>query len=72
MLLWIASCLEQFWDYLTVMMGSEDGTVTTCLSHAQDGKANMDIYDAVRHQQAQSMPQTSSQPGPIGQESDRS
>ena len=32
----------------------------------------MDIYEAVRHQQAQSMPQTSSQPGPIGQEPDRS
>ena len=53
-------------------MGPEGGTVSTCLSHAQDGKANMDIYDAVRHQQAQSMSQTSSQPGHIGQEPDRS
>ena len=33
----------------------------------------MDIYDDVRHQQAQSMPHlASSQPGPIGQEPDRS
>ena len=32
----------------------------------------MDIYDAVRHQQAQSMSQTSSKPGPIGQVPDRS
>ena len=62
---------EQFWEYLTVM-GPEGGTVTTCLSHAQYEKVNMDIYDAVRHQQAQSMSQTSSQPGPIGQEPDRS
>ena len=62
---------EQFWEYLTVM-GPEGGTVTTCLSHTQDGKVNMDIYDAVRHQQAQSMPQTSSKPGPTGQEPDRS
>ena len=53
-------------------MGPEGGTVTTCLSYAQDGKVNMDIYDAVRYQQAQSMPQASSQPGPIGQEPDRS
>ena len=55
---------EQFWDYLTVV-GPEGGTVTTCTSHTPDGKANMDIYDAVRHQ-------TSSQPGTIGQESDMS
>ena len=47
--------INQFWEYLTVM-GPEGGTVTTCLSHTQDGKANMHIYDAVRHQQAQSMP----------------
>ena len=70
----IVDCImstEQFWDYLTVI-GAEGGTVTTCISHAQDGKANMDICDAVRHQQAQPMPQTSSQPGPIGQEPDRS
>ena len=70
----IVDCImstEQFWEYLTVL-GPEGGTVTTCLSHAQDGKANMDICDAVRHQQVQSMPQTSSKPGPIGQESDRS
>ena len=60
---------NQFWEYLTVM-GPEGGTATTCLS--QDGKVNMDIYDAVKNQQAQSMPQTSSQPGPIGQEPDRS
>ena len=53
-------------------MGPEGGTVTTCLSYAQDRKVNMDIYDAVRYQQAQSMPQASSQPGPIGQEPDRS
>ena len=32
----------------------------------------MDIYDIVRHQQAQSMPQPSSQPGLIGQDPDRS
>ena len=32
----------------------------------------MDIYDAVRHQKAQSIPQTFRQPGPIGQEPDRS
>ena len=63
--------INQFWEYLTVM-GLEGGTVTTCLSHTQDGKVNMDIYDTVRHQQAQSMPQTSSQSGPIGQEPDRS
>ena len=43
--------INQFWEYLTVM-GPEGGTVTTCLSHAQDEKVNMDIYDAVRHQQA--------------------
>ena len=63
--------INQFGEYLTVM-GPEAGTVTTCLSHTQNGKVNMDIYDAVRNQQAQSMPQTSSQPGPIGQEPDRS
>ena len=63
--------INQFWEYLTVM-GFEGGTVTTCLSHTQFGKVNMDIYDAVRHQQAQPMPQTSSQPRPIGQEPDRS
>ena len=56
--------INQFWEYLTVM-GPESGTVTTCISHAPDGKANMDIYDAVRHQQPQSMPQTSSL-GPLG------
>ena len=50
---------NQFWEYLTVM-GPEGGTVTTHLSHAQYRKVNTDIYDAVRHQQAQSMPQTSS------------
>ena len=33
---------------------------------------NIGIYDAVRHQQAQSMPQTSSHPGPNGQEPNRS
>ena len=53
-------------------MGPEGGCVTTCFSHTQDGKVNMDIYDAGRHQQAQSMTQTCSQPGPIGQEHDRS
>ena len=63
--------IEQFWEYPTVM-GPEGGTVTTCLSQAQDGKANVDIYDVVRHQQAQSMPQASSQFGPIGQKPDRS
>ena len=63
--------INQFWEYLTVL-GPEGGTVTSCLSYTQDGKVNMDIYDAVRHQQAQCMPQTSSQPGSIGQEPDRS
>ena len=63
--------INQFWEYLTVM-DPEGGTVTTSLSHTQDGKANMDIYDAVRHQQAQSISQTSSHPRPIGQEPDRS
>ena len=63
--------INQFWEYLTVM-GPEGGTVTTCLSCTRDGKVNMDIYDAVRHQHVQSMPQTSSQHGPIGQESNRS
>ena len=70
----IVDCImstEQFWDYLTVM-GPEGGTVTTCLSHAQDGKVNKDIYDAVRHQLAQSMPLTSSELRPIGQGPDRS
>ena len=43
--------INQFWEYLRVM-GPEGGTITTCLSHTQDGKVNMDIYDAVRHQQA--------------------
>ena len=43
--------INQFWEYLTVM-GPEGGTVTTCLSHAQDGKVKVDIHDAVRHQQA--------------------
>ena len=53
-------------------MDPEGGTVTTCISHATDGKANVNIYDAVRHQQTLSIPQTSSQPRPIGQEPDRS
>ena len=47
--------INQFWEYLTVI-GPEGGIVTTHLSHAQDGKANVDIYDAVRHQDAQSIP----------------
>ena len=63
--------INQFWEYLTAM-GPEGGTVTICLSHTKEGKVNMDIYDAVRHQQAQSMSQTSSQPGPMGQQLDRS
>ena len=62
--------IKFFWEYITVM-GPEGGTVTTCLSHPQEGKVNMDTYDAVRHQQAQSIPKTCSQPGSIGQEPDR-
>ena len=72
MLLWIALCQQNNFGNIVTVMGPEGGTVKTCFSHAQDGKVNMDIYDAVRHQQTQSMSQTSSQPRPIGQEPDRS
>ena len=63
--------INQFWEYLTVM-GPEGGTVTTCLSYAQDGKVNMDIFVAVRHQQVQPVPQTFNQTRPIGQVPDMS
>ena len=61
--------VSQFWEYL-IVLGLEGAT--TCPSHAQDREVNMGIYDAVRHQQAQCMLQSSSQHGPIGQEPDRS